>query len=207
MSSTAEPAPTLWGDAEGRRRDILASAERALEESGYAALTMRAIAAGAGVSPGTVYQYFEGKEDMFVALMSRRLDELGAALDTMDRDIGIAELLARVLPQLTEIWRRFGRSAPQWEAKVLAGGRRSRGVVTSATVYLRTVGALAAALRDTAAARGQTLREDPALAHWVWDSLIGVADDLLHTGAQQNRITPEQLVRFATEAIERAILA
>jgi len=207
MSSTTEPTGTLWGDAEGRRRDILASAERALEESGYAGLTMRAIAAGAGVSPGTVYQYFEGKEDVFVALMSRRLDELRATLEGLDRDIGIAELLRRILPQLTELWRRFGRSTPQWEAKVLAGGRRSKGVVTTATVYLRTVGALAAALRDTAAARGQTLRDDPALPHWVWDSLIGVADDLLHTGAQQNRVSPEQLVRFATEAIERGILA
>ncbi|HTF49006.1 MAG TPA: TetR/AcrR family transcriptional regulator [Pseudonocardia sp.] len=207
MSSTTEPTPTVWGDAEGRRRDILASAERALEESGYAGLTMRAIAAGAGVSPGTVYQYFDGKEDVFVALMSRRLDELRATLDGMDRDIGIAELLRRILPQLTELWRRFGRSTPQWEAKVLAGGRRSKGVVTTATVYLRTVAALAAALRDTAAARGQTLWDDPAVPHWVWDSLIGVADDLLHTGAKQNRVTPDQLVRFATEAIERGILA
>jgi AcrR family transcriptional regulator len=195
------------GDAEGRRRDILASAERALEESGYAGLTMRAIAAGAGVSAGTVYQYFGGKEDVFVALMGRRLDELRTTLEEMDRSIGIAELLRRILPLLTELWRRFGRSVPQWEAKVLAGGRRSKGVVTSATLYRRSINALAVALRETAEARGQTLLDDPALAHWVWDSLIGVADDLLHTGAQQNRVRPEQLVGFTTHAIERGILA
>jgi AcrR family transcriptional regulator len=45
--------PTAWGDAEGRRRDILRSVEELLAGSGYAALTMRAIAVGAGVSSGT----------------------------------------------------------------------------------------------------------------------------------------------------------
>jgi AcrR family transcriptional regulator len=202
----AEPV-TGRGDAPGRRRDILASAERVLEESGYAALTMRAIAAGAGVSAGTVYQYFGGKEDVFVALMGRRLDELRGTLEEMDRGIGVAELLRRILPQLTELWRRFGRSAPQWEAKVLASGRRSTGVVTSATRYRCTISALDTALRETARARGQVLLDDPALAHWVWDSLVGLADDLLHTGAQQSRVSPEQLIAFATRAIERGILA
>src|SRR5262249_33019756 len=65
---------TAWGDAEGRRRDILDSAEKLLAESGYAGLTMRAIAVGAGVSSGTLYQYFDGKEDVFVALMAGRLE-------------------------------------------------------------------------------------------------------------------------------------
>jgi AcrR family transcriptional regulator len=198
---------TAWGDAEGRRRDILASAERALEEAGYAALTMRAVAAGAGVSAGTVYQYFGGKEDLFAALLARRLDQLRATLDGLDRGIGIAELLRAIVPQLTELWRTFGRSTPQWEAKVLAGGRRGKGLVTSATVYKRTVRALGTALRETAQAHGQTLLDDPALAHWVWDSLIGVADDLLHTGSRQSRVSPEQLITFATRAIERGIVA
>ena len=65
-----DTAPTAWGDAEARRRDILRSAETLLDAEGYAGLTMRAIAVGAGVSSGTVYQYFDGKEDVFVALMA-----------------------------------------------------------------------------------------------------------------------------------------
>jgi AcrR family transcriptional regulator len=203
-----DQAATVRGDAAGRRRDILTSAEQILAESGYPALTMRAIAAGAGVSPGTVYQYFGGKEDVFAALMARRLDELQATMAAVDRSAGIAGVLRAIVPQVTELWQRYGRSAAQWEAKVLAGGRRSRqGMVTSATVYRRTITALGKALADAAAANGQRLVEDPAMPYWVWDSLIGLADDVLLGGARQGKVAAEQLIAFATEAIERGILA
>src|SRR6266498_1273213 len=148
---------TAWGDAEGRRRDILDSAEKLLAESGYAGLTMRAIAVGAGVSSGTLYQYFDGKEDVFVALMAGRLEALRTTLDGLDRGIGIAGLLREILPQVRELWRLFGRSAQQWESKVLAGGRRGKRAVTSATVFRRTIRSLDRALRETAASAGQRL--------------------------------------------------
>lgn len=198
---------TAWGDAEGRRRDILQSAEQILEEQGYAGLTMRAIAVGAGVSSGTVYQYFSGKEDVFAALMERRLDELQHTLDTVDRSLGIAGVLKQIEPQVTELWRRFGRSAAQWEAKVLSGGRRGKEVAGSAQDYRKTIKALAKALDETAAASGQTLIDDPALPHWVWDSLIGLADDLLLQGARTNRVKPAHLIEFATGAIERGVIS
>lgn len=198
---------TAWGDAEGRRRDILASAERILEESGYAGLTMRAIAVGAGVSSGTVYQYFSGKEDVFAALMERRLDEVQRTLAEVDRGLGVAGVLREIEPQITELWRRFGRSAAQWEAKVLSGGRRGKEVAGSAQDYRKTIKALAKALAETAAASGQTLVDDPALPHWVWDCMIGLADDLLLQGARTNRVTPAHLVEFATGAIERGVIS
>lgn len=207
MVAKTESARAARGDAEGRRRDILASAEQLLEESGYTALTVRSIAAGAGVSAGTVYQYFSGKEDVFVALTARRLEEVQDVLSEVNREIGVAGVLREILPQITELWRRLGRSAPQWEAKVLAGGRRSKSVATSVAVYQRTLEALESTLRETAEACGQTLIEDPVLAHWVWDALIGVADDLLLGGSRQNQVRPKRLVEFATEAIERSIVA
>jgi AcrR family transcriptional regulator len=198
---------TAWGDAKARRRDILASAEKLLAESGYAGLTMRAIAVGAGVSSGTVYQYFDGKEDVFVALMSGRLEEVQATLDGVDRGLGIAGLLREILPQVREIWRLFGRSAQQWESKVLAGGPKGKRAVTSASVFRRMARALERALRETAEASGQTLVDHPAMAYWVWDSLIGLADDIVHGGSLQARISTARLVDFATEAIERGIVA
>ncbi|MGI5501353.1 TetR/AcrR family transcriptional regulator [Lentzea sp. CA-135723] len=196
---------TAWGDAEGRRRDILASAELIVEEQGYAGLTMRAIAVGAGVSSGTVYQYFSGKEDVFAALMERRLEELQRTLATVDRGLGIAGVLKEIEPQITDLWRRFGRSAAQWEAKVLSGGRRGKEVASSAQDYRKTLRALAKALDETAKATGQELVDDPALPHWVWDSLIGLADDLLLQGARINRVKPAHLIEFATQAIARGI--
>jgi AcrR family transcriptional regulator len=198
---------TAWGDAEGRRRDILSSAELILEEQGYAGLTMRAIAVGAGVSSGTVYQYFSGKEDVFAALMERRLDELRRTLASVDRNLGIAGVLREIEPQVTELWRRFGRSAAQWEAKVLSGGRRGKEVAGSAQDYRKTIKALGRALLETAEASEQRLIDDPALPHWVWDSLIGLADDLLLQGARSNRVKPAALIEFATGAIERGIIS
>jgi AcrR family transcriptional regulator len=196
---------TAWGDAKARRRDILQSAEQLLEAGGYAGLTMRAIAEGANVSSGTVYQYFDGKEDVFVALMATRLEAMQATLDELDRDITIPGLLTALLPQIQDLWRLFGRSAQQWESKVLAGGRRSKRAVTSATVFRRTIRSLDRALRETAASHGRELIDEPAMPHWVWDTLIGVADDLLHGGSVQGKVAPKALVEFATTAIERAI--
>lgn len=199
--------PTAWGDTEGRKRDILNSAEKLLADTGYAALTMRAIAVGAGVSSGTVYQYFDGKEDVFVALMSIRLADMTATLDELDRGVGITGVLTTILPQVRELWRLFGRSAQQWETKVLAGGPKGKRAVTSAAEFRRTARALEKALREAAAAQGVTLVDHPAMAYWVWDSLIGVADDLVHGGSLQARVSAGKLVEFATEAVERGIVA
>ncbi|OLF15529.1 TetR/AcrR family transcriptional regulator [Actinophytocola xanthii] len=198
--------PTAWGDAEARRRDILRAASNLLESSGYAGLTMRAVAEGAGVSAGTVYQYFDGKEDVFLALMAARLENICTTVDTIDRTLGVAGLLREILPQVRELWRLFGRSAQQWEAKVLAGGRQGRPATMSAAVFRRTIRSLERALRETAAADGRTLVDHPAMPHWVWDSLIGVADDLVQGGSRQARVSAERLVTFATEAIERGIV-
>lgn len=203
---TAVETATAWGDAKARRRDILRSAERLLEAGGYAGLTMRAIAEGAKVSSGTVYQYFDGKEDVFVALMATRLEAIQHTLDELDRGTSIPGVLSALLPQIQDLWRLFGRSAQQWESKVLAGGRRSKRAVTSATVFRRTIRSLDRALRETAATHGQELVDDPAMPHWVWDTLIGIADDLLQGGSVQGRVPPARLIDFATTAIERGIL-
>jgi hypothetical protein len=144
---------------------------------------------------------------VFVALMSGHLADLTATLDGLDREAGITGVLSAILPQVRELWRLFGRSAQQWEAKVVAGGPKGKRAVTSATVFRRMARALEKALREAAAARGVTLADHPAMAYWVWDSLIGVADDLVHGGSLQARVSPARLVGFATEAIERGIVA
>jgi hypothetical protein len=113
------------------------------------------------------------EEDVFVALMAGRIEALGGTLDELDRGLGLPGLLTEMLPQVREIWRLFGRSAQQWESKVLAGGRRSKRAVTSATVFRRLIRSLDRAIKETAAANGQRIIDDPAMAHWVWDALIG----------------------------------
>ena len=90
---------------------------------------------------------------------------------------------------------------------MLAGGPKGKRAVTSASVFRRMARALEKALREAARAQGVTLVDHPAMAYWVWDSLIGVADDLVHGGSLQARVSAGRLVEFATEAIERGIVA
>src|SRR5919107_5919612 len=59
--------------AAGTRRQILRAAQRLFERDGYAATTMAAIAAEAGVATKTVYLGFETKSGVLRALWNLRL--------------------------------------------------------------------------------------------------------------------------------------
>lgn len=53
---------------EERRQAILRSAQRLFEETSYNSLSMAQIAANADVAKGTIFLYFETKEELFLAL-------------------------------------------------------------------------------------------------------------------------------------------
>jgi len=48
-----------------RRKEILDAARRVFEAHGYAATTMEAVAEGAGIAKGSIYNYFKNKHDLF----------------------------------------------------------------------------------------------------------------------------------------------
>jgi hypothetical protein len=73
-------------------------------------------------------------------------------------------------------------------------------------VYRKTIDALGRTLAEAAAACDLVLDDAPAVPFWVWDSLIGLSDDLLHGGAAQGGVQSHQLVEFATAAIQRGIV-
>jgi len=61
---------------ERRTQEILDAAFRVFSVRGYHNATVDDIAKEAGISKGTCYQYFQGKEDIFVATMERTLETL-----------------------------------------------------------------------------------------------------------------------------------
>jgi AcrR family transcriptional regulator len=63
-------------DEERRTEEILGAAFRIFSVKGYHNATVDDIAREAGISKGTCYQYFTGKEDVFIATMERTLSEL-----------------------------------------------------------------------------------------------------------------------------------
>lgn len=90
-----------------RRRDqILNGATRVFARKGFHAATTREIAEAADVSEGTIYNYFDSKDDLLLHLMARLRDEeqrsMEVAPDTMEQalSIEVRELLERVLRAL-----------------------------------------------------------------------------------------------------------
>ena len=63
-------------DEERRTFAILDAALEVFTAKGYHNATVDDIAQEAGVSKGTCYQYFDGKEDIFVATLDRTLDKI-----------------------------------------------------------------------------------------------------------------------------------
>ncbi|MET0482309.1 MAG: helix-turn-helix domain-containing protein [Aestuariivirgaceae bacterium] len=59
-----------------RRRRILDAATRLFREQGYEATRIEAIAAEADVSVGTIYNYYQNKGDILVAIVSMEVDEV-----------------------------------------------------------------------------------------------------------------------------------
>ncbi|MDH3319439.1 MAG: TetR/AcrR family transcriptional regulator [Betaproteobacteria bacterium] len=66
---------------EARRLDILHAAARVFRRRGIAAAGMREIAEEAGLSPGNLYHYFSGKDEILLFCQERTLERMQAAAD------------------------------------------------------------------------------------------------------------------------------
>lgn len=93
--------------ARGERRiaEILDAALALFAEVGYEAASTNRIAARAGISPGSLYQFFANKEAITEALSARLAERMGAAhaaaFDGADvADLPLDDLLDRILDPL-----------------------------------------------------------------------------------------------------------
>jgi AcrR family transcriptional regulator len=77
---------------------ILEAAARVLAEQGYAAATTNRVAEVAGVSIGTLYEYFANREEVFEALIRQEIDGLVEALSGEDLDPDLP-----VIPKLGQL--------------------------------------------------------------------------------------------------------
>ena len=84
-----------------RRREIMEAAEKVFEASGYAAATMAAVADQAGISKGSIYNYFESKQNLFI--------EVCAAAFASEHASGKAILADRGLPAVERLGRLLAR--------------------------------------------------------------------------------------------------
>ena len=68
-------------------RQIVEAAARVFEERGYAGTTTNRIAERAGVSIGSLYQYFPNKESILVVLLEQHTQEVADAVEAFKREL------------------------------------------------------------------------------------------------------------------------
>ena len=90
---------------------VLEAAARVLLSSGYAAATTNRIAEVAGVSVGTLYQYFADKDEVFDLLIQRELEATARVLDATQVDP--ARPLEATLRQVFDAVRTLQPRAPE----------------------------------------------------------------------------------------------
>ncbi len=88
------------------RERLLSAAQKLIEEDGYGAATVIAIAERAGVAAGTLYRHFASKEELFVELFRSVCDREVRAMQTaaaaMQPDSSRVDRLERVLLTFAE---------------------------------------------------------------------------------------------------------
>lgn len=94
------------------RERIVDAAIEQLGAAGYDRASTNKIAAAAGVSPGTLYQYFASKDDVLHAVIGRVLNAFGAALVPALAEVATAELEPGIQITLGTIVEELGRHAP-----------------------------------------------------------------------------------------------
>ena len=105
------PMATPRRQARGQRRidQLLDAADTVFAQLGYERATTNAICAQAGVSPGTLYQFFPNKQAVADALAARYLERLPethrAAFDIASADAPLAELIAYLVDPFISLQR------------------------------------------------------------------------------------------------------
>jgi AcrR family transcriptional regulator len=75
--------------AQARRAEMLQAAGEIFAAKGYAAATVDDIAARAGVSKGTMYNYFDSKQELFLQLLTASISEDEAHSDDIIAQAGL----------------------------------------------------------------------------------------------------------------------
>jgi AcrR family transcriptional regulator len=114
--------------AEARRLEILRAAARTFRRRGFAAAGMRDIAAEADLSPGNLYHYFKGKDEILYFCQDRWLDRMIEVVrSAREEEPSPAKALRHVLEtHVRYLLDEMEGSAAHLEVEALPAGLRDR---------------------------------------------------------------------------------
>jgi AcrR family transcriptional regulator len=180
MMSRMEEARSEAAPAAGRRsrtpsadvaRELLAAAEAVLVRDGPGAVTVRAVAAQAGIALQGVYSRLGGKDGLVDALLIRGFGRLTAALEAA-RDPDPLERLR----DCGRRYRDFGLANPHFYAIMFEGAIPRERPSEAAEVHEQGAAAFGALVRvvEYAAASGAISAPEPAeVAQQLWNAVHG----------------------------------
>lgn len=177
---------------------ILAATARVLVRLGFDGLTTNAVAEAAGVSIGSLYQYFPNKQALVAALIERRLDDKNA--QTLSELVRVAQLpLAEAVRAMIELTIATYRDAPALSRVLIEQvprvGRMAR-IQELHESTLTLVTALLTARKDELAIR------DPEMAAFV---LVSAIEAIAQRAAlfHPSRLADPGLIDEATAMVTR----
>jgi AcrR family transcriptional regulator len=201
-------------DKAARRDAILAVATRSLGRRQYASVTMAGIAEQCGLAKGTLYLYFNTKEELFLAALEREIaawfDEIGEELlrrgvhdadafaEIVSRTLVARSTLVELLPLLHTVLEQniFGETALRFK-RVLRDKLVSGGALVERALPLASGDGVRLLLRTHAMVVGLRQMADPPPA---------IAELLARPELQELQIDFESELRASLSALVRGMI-
>ena len=208
----SKQAPTKWGDREGRRRDILDAARVQMSDGGYVELNMRDIARGAGVSPGTLYQYFSTKEEIFATLYAEAIEAHTARLAPIcDAADDLEPFIVEVATAYLDLYESYGQYFTTWSAVMSESDPEDSPLPRELSLQLRAVTfdqavLLVTTMRRIAAGRGRRLVDEPLAMPMLWAVLNGLADHVTSERHKLTRFSIDELIAFTARTLAAGLV-
>jgi len=154
------------------RRSILNAARSMVVADGHGDLSLRAVAAKAGFSPASIYEYFDSRDDLLAAVAQEGMERLRLALA---QALEKSKRPADALEHLGLAYVQFAQEHPEDFLLLFARLRSKRRNLNqpSGSVYGIVCTACHAALKD-AGARATSLQVERA-AYGLWAAAHGMA--------------------------------
>lgn len=210
MSSVLQRPPRWERRKESRPAELLAAALDLFVERGFAATRLDDVAQKAGVSKGTLYLYYQNKEELFKAVVRENIvpliEEARAVIERSDEPSAV--LLERFF---SEWWQRFGSTKLSGILKLVIA--ESGNFPEVAQFFSKEVAIpdriLLATILHRGIDRGEFELTDVDAAVHSWIAPLVVKAIMMHSlDARQpcdTQISPERMLRTHIELILKAI--
>jgi AcrR family transcriptional regulator len=157
-----------------RTQEILAAARKLLSQRGLEAMTMGEIAAAAGVAKGTLYLYFQSKDELILAMISQVGENILQDVESSVQAPGTPpEKLIRMVSVLLDYLDRERLLFPIYAREVLQGKQKSRaGFWWHIQEMEEKFVALVTSLFAEGIAAGQFIPANPRLLTFLFRGLV-----------------------------------